>query len=63
MPIPEELKKRIAATVKDAEEAQELASSIISFAEKAGIDTGDRPVLLARAEARIRRIKKALEGE
>ncbi len=63
MPIPEELKKKIAATVKDAEEAQELAGSIISFAEKAGLDMGDRPVILARSAAKVRRIKKALEGE
>ena len=63
MPIPKELKKRLEDTVKDAEQSQELAGSIISFAEKAGIDMGDRPLQLAKAEAKIARIKRALQGE
>lgn len=62
MPIPERLKKKIETAVKDAEVAQEFAGSIIAFAEKAGIDMGDKPTQLARAEAKIARIKKALKG-
>ncbi len=63
MPIPEELKKRIEANIKQAEEAQEIAKGIITFAAKAGIPVGERPRELDKAIARIARVKSALEKE
>ncbi len=63
MPIPEELKKKIEASIEQAEKSEALAKDIIGFAAKADIDVVEQARELDKAMARIARIKAALKEE